>query len=39
MGAPGGDVSNTRWCLYGLGLSDTTLKKLYRENALKILKK
>ncbi len=33
------DVSNTRWCLYGLGLSDSTLKKLYRENALKILKK
>jgi len=33
------DVSNTRWCLYGLGLSDVTLKKLYRENALKILKK
>jgi predicted TIM-barrel fold metal-dependent hydrolase len=33
------DVSNTRWCLYGLGLSDATLKKLYRENALKILKK
>ncbi len=32
------DVSNTRWCLYGLGLSDSTLKKLYRENALKILK-
>jgi uncharacterized protein len=33
------DVSNTRWCLYGLGLSDETLKKLYRDNALKILKK
>jgi predicted TIM-barrel fold metal-dependent hydrolase len=33
------EVSNTRWCLYGLGLSDATLKKLYRENALKILKK
>lgn len=33
------DVSNTRWCLYGLGLSDSTLKKLYRDNALKILKK
>ena len=33
------DVSNTRWCLYGLGLSDDTLKKLYRVNALKILKK
>lgn len=33
------DVSNTRWCLYGIGLSDKTLKKLYRDNALKILKK
>jgi len=33
------DVSNTRWCLYGLGLNDATLKKLYRDNALKILKK
>jgi uncharacterized protein len=33
------DVSNTRWCLYGLGLSDSALKKLYRENALKILRK
>ena len=33
------DVSNTRWCLYGLGLSDATLKKLYRDNAMKILKK
>jgi predicted TIM-barrel fold metal-dependent hydrolase len=33
------DVSNTRWCLYGLGLSDSTLKKLYQTNALKILKK
>ncbi len=33
------DVSNTRWCLYGLGLSDATLEKLYRDNALKILKK
>lgn len=32
------DVSNTRWCLYGLGLSDATLKKLYRDNALKILR-
>jgi predicted TIM-barrel fold metal-dependent hydrolase len=31
------DVSNTRWCLYGLGLSDGTLKKLYHDNALKIL--
>jgi predicted TIM-barrel fold metal-dependent hydrolase len=33
------DVSNTRWCLYGLGLSDQTLKKLYRDNSLKILNK
>jgi uncharacterized protein len=33
------DVSNTRWCLYGVGLNDATLKKLYRDNALKILKK
>ena len=33
------DVSNTRYCLYGLGLSDATLKKLYRDNALKFLKK
>jgi predicted TIM-barrel fold metal-dependent hydrolase len=33
------DVSNTPWPLYGLGLSDATLKKLYRDNALRILKK
>jgi len=33
------DVSNTPWSLSGLGLSDGTLKKLYRENALRILKK
>jgi len=33
------DVSNTPWALYGLGLSDATLKKLYRENALRILQK
>ena len=33
------DVSNTPWPLSGLGLNDATLKKLYRENALKILKK
>lgn len=32
------DVSNTPWSLSGLGLSDGTLKKLYRENALRILK-
>jgi predicted TIM-barrel fold metal-dependent hydrolase len=33
------DVSNTPWPLSGLGLSDATLKKLYSENALRILKK
>ncbi len=33
------DVSNTRWCLYGLGLSDAALRKIYRDNALKILNK
>jgi predicted TIM-barrel fold metal-dependent hydrolase len=33
------DVSNTRWPLSGVGLSDATLKKLYRDNALRILKK
>ena len=33
------DVSNTPWPLSGLGLSDSTLKKLYRDNALRILKK
>lgn len=33
------DVANTRFALYGLGLSDATLKKLYRDNSLKILKK
>ena len=33
------DVSNTPWSLSGLGLNDVTLKKLYRENALRILKK
>jgi predicted TIM-barrel fold metal-dependent hydrolase len=27
------------WPLYGLGLSDAVLKKVYRENALRILKK
>lgn len=27
------------WPLYGLALSDTVLKKIYRDNALKILKK
>jgi len=33
------DVSNSPWVLNGLGLSDATLKKIYRDNALKILKK
>lgn len=33
------DVSNTPWALSGLGLSDATLKKLYRDNALRFLKK
>lgn len=33
------EVSNTPWPLSGVGLSDETLKKFYRENALKVLKK
>ncbi len=33
------DVSNTPWPLSGVGLSDGTLKKFYRDNALQILKK
>jgi len=33
------EVQNNRWALYGVGLSDATLKKLYRDNALKFLKK
>jgi uncharacterized protein len=33
------DVSNSPWVLNGLGLNDATLRKIYRENALKILKK
>ena len=33
------DISNTPWPLSRLGLSDATLKKLYRDNALKLLKK
>ena len=33
------DVSNTPWPLTGIGLSDATLKKLYHDNALRILKK
>jgi uncharacterized protein len=31
------DVSNSPWVLYGVGLNDATLKKIYRDNALKIL--
>lgn len=33
------DVSNTPWPLSGLGLNDATLEKLYKDNALRILKK
>ena len=33
------DVSNTPYSLSGVGLSDAALKKFYRDNALKILKK
>jgi predicted TIM-barrel fold metal-dependent hydrolase len=33
------DVANTRFALSGLGLSDATLKKMYRDNALKFLQK
>jgi uncharacterized protein len=33
------DVANTRFALSGVGLSDATLKKFYRDNALRILKK
>ncbi len=33
------DVSNTPYSLSGVGLSDATLKKFYRDNALKVLKK
>ncbi len=33
------DVANTRWAMSGVGLSNKALKKLYRENALRILKK
>ena len=32
-------LPNLHWPLYGLGLKDQILRKLYRENALKILKK
>jgi len=31
------DLFNYHWPLYGLALSDETLKKIYRENALKIM--
>lgn len=31
------DVSNSPWILNGVGLSDSALRKIYRENALKIL--
>jgi uncharacterized protein len=31
------DVSNSPWVLHGLGLSDETLRKMYRDNALKLL--
>jgi predicted TIM-barrel fold metal-dependent hydrolase len=33
------DVANTRFALSGLGLSDATLRKLYHDNAIKLLKK
>lgn len=33
------DVQNNMWALSGVGLSDATLKKFYRDNALRILKK
>ena len=32
-------LPSLHWPLYGMGLSDQALRKLYRENALKILKK
>jgi uncharacterized protein len=32
------DLFGYHWPLYGIGLSDNTLKKIYNENALKILK-
>lgn len=32
-------LPSLHWPLYGLGLSDGTLRKLYRENALKIMQK
>lgn len=33
------DLFNYHWPLYGFGLSDEVLKKLYRENALKLYEK
>jgi len=33
------DWFNYHWALYGLGLTDVVLKKVYRSNALKLLKK
>ena len=33
------DVANTRFALSGLGLSDATLKKVYQDNAMRLLKK
>jgi len=32
------DHSSYHWPLYGLALNDNILKKVYRDNALKILK-
>jgi hypothetical protein len=33
------NLPSLHWPLYGLALSDRTLRKIYRDNALKILKK
>ncbi len=33
------DMFGYHWPLYGLALTDQTLKKIYRENALKLLMK
>ncbi len=32
------DLMGYKWPMYGLGLNDTVLKKIYRENAMKIIK-
>jgi hypothetical protein len=32
------DIFNYHWPLYGLALTDTTLKKIYSDNAKKILR-